>query len=163
MFKASNWIALFAPAGTPAPVVSTLSSALQKSLKSKEMAAMLDAVGGRSYVGTTEELRALLTHEHERVQTLIKASGLQPQKGGNRRHAPKKQIQGHWGGIHRLFFSPTERAPRWAPLSVHGLLPAEGQKRWRMPTAKLCPLASAVAWSRSMMAYTSVRLLRLWS
>ena len=57
-FEASVWYSLIAPAKTPASIVKTLHSQVEKALQSKEMTERLGSVGGEVSPGTTAQLTA---------------------------------------------------------------------------------------------------------
>src|SRR5690606_9982814 len=59
-YSASLWYGLFAPAGTPANVIATLNSALNKALESPELRATLKKQGYEVQPGTPRKLQQLL-------------------------------------------------------------------------------------------------------
>ncbi|MGE4241073.1 Bug family tripartite tricarboxylate transporter substrate binding protein [Ramlibacter sp.] len=74
-FESSVWFALFAPAGTPAPIIQKLSAETNKALADKESLALLKEHGMLPLGGTPEQLRALLLKDTARWAPIVKASG----------------------------------------------------------------------------------------
>ena len=74
-FDASSWVALVAPAKTPAPVLAKLRAETAKAMASPDVIKRLDELG--STVGTADEkqVRAFLAAETEKWAAVIKASG----------------------------------------------------------------------------------------
>lgn len=78
-FTYENWWGLFAPAGTPANIVSTLNDAVNKVLVSPDMKKLLDREGAAAAPMTVAELADLLPREIARYRKAAQAAGLQPQ------------------------------------------------------------------------------------
>jgi tripartite-type tricarboxylate transporter receptor subunit TctC len=78
-FAYENWWGLFAPAGTPAEIVSTLNSAVNKYLGSAEMKQLLEREGAEGAPMTLAKLADLLPSEVARYRKAAEAAGLQPQ------------------------------------------------------------------------------------
>lgn len=74
----SAWMALFAPANTPAPVVEKLNRAVQKVLAGDARIKLLE-VGLEPAPSTPLELKRLVTSEIRLHADLVRASGLTPQ------------------------------------------------------------------------------------
>lgn len=74
----SAWMALFAPANTPAPVVEKLNRAVHKVLAG-EAGAKLRAAGLEPSASTPQELKALVTSDIQRHAELARAAGVIPQ------------------------------------------------------------------------------------
>jgi tripartite-type tricarboxylate transporter receptor subunit TctC len=74
--EASPWLGTFAPAGTPAPVLSRLRDETNRLLSDTGLQAKLAAVGGlQPYISTPEEFAALVRAEHEKYGQIVKAVG----------------------------------------------------------------------------------------
>jgi len=70
-FKLGSWFGLFAPAGTPQPVIATLNAEINKLLKDPEMVNYLALIGGVSPGGAPDELRQLVDDELKRWREVI--------------------------------------------------------------------------------------------
>jgi tripartite-type tricarboxylate transporter receptor subunit TctC len=75
-FQFTQWLALLAPAGTPAPVVARLSSALRNSLGSAELKEKFAQQGFEPFAASPEETGKFLASEVGRYSRLIKARGI---------------------------------------------------------------------------------------
>jgi tripartite-type tricarboxylate transporter receptor subunit TctC len=74
-WQAVGWAGVFAPAGTPRPIVDRLSAELRKSVNSPYYAGL--AKSGLELVATTpEETRAFVISETEKWRKLIRAAGI---------------------------------------------------------------------------------------
>jgi len=71
-FEAANWFGVFAPAGTPQPVVERLNGAINKAVASAEMKEALQSQGADALSGKPEDLAALLKRELEKYRTIVK-------------------------------------------------------------------------------------------
>ena len=78
-FTYENWWGLFAHAGTPANIASTLNDAVNKVLASPDMKKLLDREGAAAAPMTVAELADLLPREIARYRKAAQAAGLQPQ------------------------------------------------------------------------------------
>ena len=78
-FTYENWWGLFAPAGTPANIVSALNGAVNKYLVSAEMKDMLEREGAEGAPMTVAQLSDLLPKEVARYRKAAQMAGLQPQ------------------------------------------------------------------------------------
>jgi tripartite-type tricarboxylate transporter receptor subunit TctC len=75
-FEMSSWQAIYAPRGTPKPVVQRLALEIQKALKQPDVQAKLGQQMGMEIVaGGPEELAALMQKEIPRWAALVKKSG----------------------------------------------------------------------------------------
>lgn len=75
-FEMSSWQAIFAPKGTPRPIVQRLSSEIAKALRQPDVQAKLHGQLGMELVGgSPEELAALMAREIPRWAALVKKSG----------------------------------------------------------------------------------------
>ncbi|HEX6528195.1 MAG TPA: tripartite tricarboxylate transporter substrate binding protein [Burkholderiales bacterium] len=78
-YSAASWTALFAPPGTPTPVVQKLTSAAAEILRMPEVQKRLADQGDESAQMTPAQLADFLREERERWGNLIRALGLQVQ------------------------------------------------------------------------------------
>jgi len=75
-FEVTPWLALFAPAGVPGPVMARLREATNTLLADPGMAERIRRVGGlEPYVSTPDEFAALLRAEYARYGEIVKAVG----------------------------------------------------------------------------------------
>ena len=74
-FDVSTWFGLFAPAGTPSPIVARLNSAMTGALRSSEMRERLARMGAEPAPGTPEQFAELLRRELAKYQQIVKFSG----------------------------------------------------------------------------------------
>jgi tripartite-type tricarboxylate transporter receptor subunit TctC len=78
-FQASGWNALFAPKGTPRPIVDVLNAALRKALDdpaTKNKLEMIGAVLPRAENRTTEGMRKFVGAEIDKWTPIMKASAI---------------------------------------------------------------------------------------
>jgi tripartite-type tricarboxylate transporter receptor subunit TctC len=75
-FEFTQWLAILAPAGTPAPVVTRLNTALNAALGSKDVAEKFQQQGFEPFITSPEESRKFLANEVQRYARLIKARGI---------------------------------------------------------------------------------------
>ena len=74
--EVTPWLALFAPAGAPAPIVARLRSEANRLLADPDMRERVRKLGGlEPYVTTPEEFGALLRTEHAKYAEIVKAAG----------------------------------------------------------------------------------------
>jgi len=69
---AVSWVGLFAPAGTPQPIVRRLSEEMQKIGKNPELRAHLVRLALKSTADTPEELASVLRKDHERYGLMVR-------------------------------------------------------------------------------------------
>ena len=74
--RISIWYALFAPAGTPREIVNHLYHEAEKALKDPELIQRMSNAGMDPWLGTPEQMSALLKSEMTRFAKLAKAAGL---------------------------------------------------------------------------------------
>ena len=75
-FEVTPWLALFAPAGVPGPVMARLRDATNTLLADPAMAARIRRVGGlEPYASTPDEFAALLRAEYARYGEIVKMVG----------------------------------------------------------------------------------------
>ncbi len=71
----SVWFGFFAPVGVPDEVKKTLVSALEKSIKSAEVASTLKTLGALEDYRTGEEFKRMMTDEYGMIKNLFKSAG----------------------------------------------------------------------------------------
>jgi tripartite-type tricarboxylate transporter receptor subunit TctC len=77
-YEATIWQGLFAPAGTPQPIIDRLRKEVKIILESKDFADKLTKTGaGEPYETTPEQFTARITHDFKRYGDIIKAAGIQ--------------------------------------------------------------------------------------
>ena len=74
-FESTVWYSMFAPAGTPRPIVQRLNAEINRALKDKAVIDQFAAVGLYPIGGTPEELSALLKREIEHWAKVVRDSG----------------------------------------------------------------------------------------
>ena len=74
-FKSEVWFGLFAPAGTPAPVIARLNALTNRILKEPSVSEVLDKAGMEPVGGTVEDLGKLLQADSARWAEVVKATG----------------------------------------------------------------------------------------
>ena len=75
-YDVSPWFAVFAPAGTPRPVIDKLNAALLDAMKQPDVVTRLDAIGVEPVGSTPEALATHLASESARWTKLIAARGI---------------------------------------------------------------------------------------
>src|SRR2546426_116021 len=77
-YEVTIWLALFAPAGTPEPVLSRLRTAVAKALTAPEVKERLNAAGGlEPFASTPEEFAVLIRRDYDKYGKIVKATGIQ--------------------------------------------------------------------------------------
>ena len=74
-FDASSWVALVAPAKTPAPVLATLRAEVAKAMASPDIVKRLDELGSEPGTADESTVRAFLASETKKWADVVKASG----------------------------------------------------------------------------------------
>ena len=74
-FEVSNWIALFAPAGTPPEIVTRWNAEVNRIMQSPEIQARLPNEGARFVPNTPEQFAAFVKSEIAKWAPVVKASG----------------------------------------------------------------------------------------
>ena len=74
-FDVSTWYGVFAPAGTPAAVVSTLNAEVNKLLETADVKAAIHAQGAEPLAMTPEQFSTLLKAEYAQWKGIVEASG----------------------------------------------------------------------------------------
>lgn len=77
-FQAVLWLAVVAPAATPAPVVARMNGALSRVLTAGDVIAALKAQGLEAAASTPQELRALISRDIEKWQALAPTGPARP-------------------------------------------------------------------------------------
>jgi tripartite-type tricarboxylate transporter receptor subunit TctC len=72
----TQWYALFAPAGTPEPIVRKLNQVLNQVLEDPEVRARMEQDGAQVQTSTPEQLLRHVRTELERWQGLVRTTGL---------------------------------------------------------------------------------------
>ncbi len=78
-YESGNWFALFAPAGTPGPVVDRLAREVARAGALPAFRERLLAQGAEPLAGTPESLAALVRSESARYAKLIREAGIRPE------------------------------------------------------------------------------------
>jgi tripartite-type tricarboxylate transporter receptor subunit TctC len=78
-FEMTSWLGLFAPAGTPAPLIAQLNETIRKVLAEEAIAAKLAMLGLLVAPTTPDELAAIIKDGLAVKGALIKAANIQPQ------------------------------------------------------------------------------------
>jgi tripartite-type tricarboxylate transporter receptor subunit TctC len=78
-FRMSIWYAMFVPTGTPKEIIAHLYGEAEKALKDPELAQRMSNAGMNPWLGTPEELSALLKSEIARFTKVAAAAGLKKQ------------------------------------------------------------------------------------
>src|SRR5262245_954159 len=73
---AVSWTGISAPAGTPPDIVAKLGNAINAALKSEDMRAALQKLGGEPLGGTPQDFAALLAEESPKWVEVVQSSGL---------------------------------------------------------------------------------------
>jgi tripartite-type tricarboxylate transporter receptor subunit TctC len=74
-FDSQVWFGLFAPAGTPVAIISKLNADMNRLLKDKQVSDVLNNAGLMPVGGSVDDMRKLLTEDHERWAAVIKITG----------------------------------------------------------------------------------------
>jgi tripartite-type tricarboxylate transporter receptor subunit TctC len=74
-FDVSTWFGVFAPAGTPAPIVSRLNQTLTAALKTPEMRERLARMGAEPAPMSSEQFAELVRNELAKYEKIVKFSG----------------------------------------------------------------------------------------
>jgi tripartite-type tricarboxylate transporter receptor subunit TctC len=74
-FDVSTWYGLLAPAGTPAAVVQTLNTEVNKLLAQPDVQAAIQAQGAEAQAMTPAEFSTLLKTEYTQWKGIVEASG----------------------------------------------------------------------------------------
>jgi len=75
-FDKQSWFAVFAPAGTPAPVIERLGSEIRLMLADPTMRGVLSRQGVEPFISTPEQVTAMLRADTEELRRVIRAAGI---------------------------------------------------------------------------------------
>lgn len=75
-FVVNGWLGMFAPAGTPAPVINTINAHVVKGLNAADTQRKLAEVGAETAPGTPMQFGALLKSETARWASVIREAGI---------------------------------------------------------------------------------------
>lgn len=75
-YAASNWYAVVAPSGTPAPVIQKLNAEFVKAARSPEVEKRLASLGVIVVASSAAELRKFLDTQHEAMGRVVKEAGI---------------------------------------------------------------------------------------
>jgi tripartite-type tricarboxylate transporter receptor subunit TctC len=76
-YEVTIWLALFAPAGTPEPVLSRLRAAVAKALASPDVREKFNTAGGMEpFVTTPDEFAALIRRDYDKYGKIVKTVGI---------------------------------------------------------------------------------------
>lgn len=71
-FELKTWVALFAPKGTPEPVITQLNAAVAKALREPDVRARLSTVGFEPWIGSPRELSAAIDADTRRFADVVR-------------------------------------------------------------------------------------------
>lgn len=74
-YEVLGWVALLAPAGTPAPIVQRLNAEVEKAMKTPEVVAAYATVGFDVRTGTPQQLQSVIARDLELWGPIVKATG----------------------------------------------------------------------------------------
>jgi tripartite-type tricarboxylate transporter receptor subunit TctC len=78
-FEVESWAGLFAPAGTPAAIVSRLNTEVRKIVENPQIKAQIAQIGFEVFGSTPEELGAFVKDQLVRTARMVKDAGIQPE------------------------------------------------------------------------------------
>jgi tripartite-type tricarboxylate transporter receptor subunit TctC len=78
-YAASNWYAVVAPAGTPAPVIQRLNAEFVKAARNPETEKKLQSLGVIVTASSVDELRRFLDTQYEAMGRVVKEAGIRPE------------------------------------------------------------------------------------
>jgi tripartite-type tricarboxylate transporter receptor subunit TctC len=78
-FDASLWLAFFAPAGTPQPIVDRLHRAIVATVQQADTREALDKAGAEPLTSTPAELAAMIRDGVGKYAAVVKAAGVKPE------------------------------------------------------------------------------------
>ena len=74
-YEATSWFGMFAPAGTPAPVLAKLNAAIVKVLAQPDVKKKINEQGAEDYSETPEQFAAFIQAESVKWGKVVKESG----------------------------------------------------------------------------------------
>lgn len=78
-YEMSYWNAVYAPAGTPAPVVQRINELMQRAMASEAVRRFVEQNGMEPFTSTPAELASFQVAEYKRWGAVIKAAGIEPE------------------------------------------------------------------------------------
>jgi tripartite-type tricarboxylate transporter receptor subunit TctC len=78
-YEVTAWNALFAPAGTPAPIINRLNALVRQGLAQPDSKAIMDAQGLNATPSTPHELGELVRNELVKWSKVVKVAGIKPE------------------------------------------------------------------------------------
>jgi tripartite-type tricarboxylate transporter receptor subunit TctC len=78
-FDATAWLGLFAPAGTPAPVINRMNADMRAALQQPGIRTRLLDLGVELVAGTPEELASTIQTEMPRMAGVLQRAGIRPE------------------------------------------------------------------------------------
>jgi len=78
-YEISYWNAVYAPAGTPAPVVQRINELMQRALATENVRRFVEHNGMEPFTSTPVELASFQAAEYKRWGSVIKAAGIEPE------------------------------------------------------------------------------------
>jgi tripartite-type tricarboxylate transporter receptor subunit TctC len=78
-FEVESWAGLFAPAGTPAAIVTRLNAEVRKIVENPQIKAQIAQIGFEVFGSTPEELGAFVKDQLVRTSRMVKDAGIQPE------------------------------------------------------------------------------------
>lgn len=78
-YDASNWYAVTAPNGTPAPIVQKLNAGFVKALRTPDVEKRVQSLGVIVAGSSVEELRRFLDTQYEAIGRVVKEAGIRPE------------------------------------------------------------------------------------
>jgi len=75
-YTAVSWFGLFAPAGTPRPVVDKIAAEVKRIFETPDVAASLRKVGGEPAPMSPDAFAAFIASERPKWQAVVRASGV---------------------------------------------------------------------------------------
>jgi tripartite-type tricarboxylate transporter receptor subunit TctC len=78
-YEMSYWNAVYAPAGTPAPVVQRINELMQRAMASETVRRFVEQNGMEPFTSTPAELANFQVAEYKRWGAVIKAAGIEPE------------------------------------------------------------------------------------
>jgi len=74
-----SWFGILAPAGTPAPVVTTLNREIVKAMQSQDVQAAMVKLGAEPLTSTPQEFAAYITSERAKWADVVRKAGIKPE------------------------------------------------------------------------------------
>jgi tripartite-type tricarboxylate transporter receptor subunit TctC len=78
-FEVESWAGLFAPAGTPADIVTRLNIEIRKIVENPQIKAQIAQIGFEVFGSTPEELGAFVRDQLVRTSRMVKDAGIEPE------------------------------------------------------------------------------------